>query len=143
MAELPDGRLILNMRNYNRNHKNRKVSISENGGQSWSDIRDDPQLIEPICQAALLNITLKDGSVTLYFLNPSDSLYRRNLILKLSRNEGLSWEAVRTIHAGPSAYSDLVQLNRKELGCLYEAGKLSPYEGIWFKRVHIQEKDDR
>jgi sialidase-1 len=143
VAELPDGRLILNMRNYDRKQKNRKVSTSQDGGESWSDIRDDPQLIEPICQAALLNITMKGQQEALFFLNPADSTARRNMTLKMSHDEGRSWETVKTIHEGPAAYSDLVQLNSKELACLYEAGKLSAYEGIWFIKMKIREIDGK
>ncbi len=135
VAELPDGRLMLNMRNYDRNKKNRKVSFSADGGATWSDLRDDASLIEPICQAALLDITLRGNRKALVFLNPSDSLSRRNLVLQVSHDEGVTWEPVCTVHAGPAAYSDIVQINRRTLGCLYEGGEKSAYEGIWFEAV--------
>jgi len=135
VAELADGILILNMRNYDRKQKNRKISISQDGGESWSDIRDDINLIEPICQAGLLSIPFKGKKKSLYFLNPSDSLNRVNLILKKSQDEGRTWETVRVVHPGPAAYSDLVSINPQLIGCLYEAGERSPYEGIWFKPV--------
>ena len=143
VAELPDGRLMLNMRNYDRRQKNRKVSISGDGGVSWTDLRDDPKLIEPICQAALLDITFKGRRKVLGFLNPSDSLLRRNLELKLSSDEGQSWWVLSTVHAGSSAYSDLVQVNRQELGCLYEAGVLSAYDGIRFRKVALNQHKNK
>jgi hypothetical protein len=136
IAELPDGKLMLNMRNYDRKQKNRKISISADGGATWSDIRDDPSLIEPICQAALLDISLKDNHQALAFINPSDSLSRRNLLLQISRDQGATWELLSTVHAGPAAYSDLVQVSTQELGCLYEAGEKSPYEAILFRKVN-------
>jgi len=135
VAELPDGRLMLNMRNYDRKMKNRQVSISGDGGKTWSDLYSDPQLIEPICQAGLLSITRKKGKSDLFFLNPADSLSRINLVLKMSRDEGRSWQPVEVINAGPSAYSDLVRISHKEIGCLYEAGMENPYEAIWFKKA--------
>jgi len=138
IAELPDGRLILNMRNYDRNQKNRKISISDDGGDSWSDIFDDPDLIEPICQASLLNVPMKNKKEILVFLNPSDSLARRNLVLKSTHNNGESWEEIKTLHAGPAAYSDLVHINKQDIGCLYEAGIKNPYEAIWFHSVKIK-----
>jgi len=140
VAELPGGRLMLNMRNYDRKQKNRKVSISEDGGATWSLLRDDGELIEPICQAALLDITFRGRGKALAFLNPADSTARRNLELKISRDEGLNWTLLSTVHAGPAAYSDLVQVNRKELGCLYEAGEKSAYEGIRFRIVDVRVK---
>ena len=139
VVELPDGRLMLNMRNYDRKQKNRKVSISGDGGGIWTDLKDDPKLIEPICQASLLDLTIKGRRKALGFLNPSDSLSRRNLELKISTDEGQNWRVLSTVHAGPSAYSDLVQVNKLELGCLYEAGVQSPYEGIWFKKVRLNQ----
>jgi sialidase-1 len=140
VAELPDGRLMLNMRNYDRKQKNRKVSISEDGGATWSGLRDDAKLIEPICQAALLDITMKGRRKALVFLNPADSIARRNLELKISLDEGLSWTLLSTVHAGPAAYSDVARVNRRELGCLYEAGEKSPYEGIRFRKVDVRLK---
>jgi sialidase-1 len=137
VAELPDGKLMLNMRNYERKQRSRKVSCSIDGGATWSAMKNDPLLIEPICQAALLDITIKGKQKALAFLNPADSADRRNLELKISYNEGKTWEVVSTVHAGPAAYSDLVQLNRKQLGCLYEAGIKSAYEGIHFRKIGL------
>ncbi|MFO7615875.1 MAG: sialidase family protein [Bacteroidales bacterium] len=140
VAELPDGRLMLNMRNYDRLQKNRKVSFSDDGGATWSDLKDDPALVEPICQASLLSIKTRDRRSALLFLNPADSLSRVNMTLRISRDEGITWETVRTVHAGPSAYSDLVGIDRRRVGCLYEAGERSAYEGIHFKIVTIPNK---
>jgi sialidase-1 len=56
VAELPGGRLILNMRNYDRSQKTRKVAFSDDGGITWGDLRSDPTLIEPICQASMLSV---------------------------------------------------------------------------------------
>jgi sialidase-1 len=138
VAELADGKLILNMRNYDRKQKNRKISISSDGGESWSDIRDDRQLIEPICQAGLMSVWGKGKKESLYFLNPSDSLNRTNLTLKMSRDAGRNWVTLRVVHPGPSAYSDLVSIHPEAIGCLYEAGEQSPYEAIWFRIIGIQ-----
>ena len=135
VAELPGGRLILNMRNYDRTQKNRKISLSADGGLTWSGLRDDLRLIEPICQASMLDIVARGKNSVLCFLNPADSLTRRNLVLQISRDEGVTWKPVVTVHAGPAAYSDLAQVNKRELGCLYEAGVSSAYEGIWFRKV--------
>lgn len=143
VAELPDGRLMLNMRNYERKQRSRKVSSSIDGGATWSDLSNDPALIEPICQAALLDITMKGNQKALVFLNPADSVERQNLELKISRDQGKSWELLSRVYEGFAAYSDVVQLNKNELGCLYEAGKKSAYEGIYFNKVPISYKGRR
>ncbi len=136
VAELPGGRVVLNMRNYDRSQKNRKIAFSEDGGITWGELDSDPVLIEPICQASSLSIFAGDNEEhALYFLNPAHENKRQNLTLRTSRDEGRSWSRSRVLHAGPAAYSDLSLLGNGKLGCLYEAGVLSPYEGIVFLEV--------
>ena len=53
VVELTGGRLMLNMRNYDRAQKTRQVAISEDGGLTWKNQHFDPALVEPICQAAI------------------------------------------------------------------------------------------
>lgn len=134
VAELPDGKLLLNMRNYDRTQKSRKISFSEDGGLSWSSIQSDSVLIEPICQASLL---FSEENQTLYFLNPANTDSRTNMILKSSTDFGNSWQKVKVLNSGASAYSDLTLINKNTLGCLYEGGKFSPYEGIIFTTIEI------
>ena len=56
VAEISGGRLLLNMRNYDRTKKSRMITLSNDGGVSWNDICPDPVLVEPICQASLLTL---------------------------------------------------------------------------------------
>ena len=69
IIELNNGDLVLNMRNYT-DDRLRKVSISKNQGVSWGDIYSDPSLIEPICQASMINIQrpLKKNIVALHHI---------------------------------------------------------------------------
>jgi sialidase-1 len=136
IAELRDGTLILNMRNYDRTSKARKVSLSRDGGMTWSNIYADSVLVEPICQASLLNYTLENpDSSLLLFLNPADSNKRVNMTLRLSYDEGKNWRRSIRLFEGPAAYSDMTQLPGGGVGCLFEAGYGSPYEGIVFRIV--------
>jgi len=136
VAELPDGRILLNMRNYDRSQKARKISFSEDGGLSWSDIVSDPVLIEPICQASLLGVFNADGeNHILFFLNPAHKNKRQNLTLRSSMDEGITWQGSLVLHKGPAAYSDLTFLSDGKLGCLFEAGQSTPYEGIVFREL--------
>lgn len=129
VAEINNGLLILNMRNYDRTQKSRKISFSDDGGITWSAIQPDTALIEPICQASLIYI-MKNKK--LWFLNPASDNNRTNMTLKSSNNSGKTWKIEKVLHSGPSAYSDLTLINKNTLGCIYEGGKLSPYEGIVF-----------
>ncbi len=135
VAELPDGTLLLNMRNYDRKQKLRKISFSNDGGLTWSDIQADPALVEPICQASLL---FSEKTKTLYFSNPASATSRENMTLKASKDFGKNWQTVEVLHSGPSAYSDLTLIGKNKLGCLFEGGSVNPYEGIVFKIVEIE-----
>lgn len=136
IAELSDGRLLLNMRNYDRSRKARAVTWSEDGGESFASRRFDSQLPEPICQASLLRhgSWRVDGRAVLLFSNPASENSRTSMTLRHSTDDGRTWSAGRVLHAGPSAYSCLVSLPNGDIGCLYEAGRSSPYEEIRWAR---------
>ena len=133
VAEMPDGRVMLNMRNYDRSQKSRKVAFSRDGGESWSDISADHTLIEPICQASLLMVIGEDNTHTLLFSNPADQEKRQRMTLRISWDAGSTWTKSLVLHDGPAAYSDLTRLSNGNLGCFYEAGHSNPYEGIVFQ----------
>jgi sialidase-1 len=140
VAELSGGRLMLNMRNYDRTQKSRKIAMSDDGGMTWSNIFSDTALVEPICQASLLTCTLPGRrSGKMLFLNPADENKRQNMTLRLSYDEGNSWPVSRVLHSGPAAYSDLTILKSGDIGCLYEAGKNSAYQGVVFQVITLKE----
>lgn len=122
VAELSDGRLMLNMRNYDRSKKARQVAISGDGGKVWTDQRFDPVLIEPICQGSLLSVHPPEDHAKpwLLFSNPASTSKRSRMTVRLSLDDGKTWAVSKLIHAGGSAYSDLVQVGENEIGCLYE-----------------------
>jgi len=133
VAELPDGALLLNMRNADRSRRTRQVSVSTDAGETWSPPRDDPTLVEPVCQASLRAATWR-GREVLAFSNPAHVERRENLTLRASLDGGRTWPHRRTIHAGPSAYSCLAALPDGGVAILYEAGRENPYEAIVFAR---------
>lgn len=140
VTEISGGRLMLNMRNYDRTKKSRMISLSNDGGISWNDIFPDPVLVEPICQASLLTYTLRGKKPgILLFSNPANEENRVNMALRVSYNDGKSWPVSKVLHTGPSAYSDLVRLSSGDVGILYEAGEESPYEGIVFEVIPKRE----
>jgi len=140
VAEIGKGKLILNMRNYDRTQMNRKISISNDYGESWGDIYDDKALVEPICQASILRYSFKGyGRNDLLFINPADKNKRLNMTLRLSSDLGRTWTREFLLHEGPSAYSDITKLRNGNIGCLFEAGKNSPYEGIVYREVDVRD----
>ena len=49
----------------------------------------------------------------------------------------LKRKSVAELHAGPSAYSNLISLSANEAGCLYERGEKRAYEKITFARFEV------
>ena len=133
IAEIENGNLIINMRNYDRTKRTRQVAYSDDGGLSWHNQRHADELIEPICQGSM--ISYKND---LFFSNPASSEKRINLSVKWSGDGGGSWRNGITLHEGPSAYSDLVVIRDGMLGCLFEGGAESPYEHILFAKVLLK-----
>jgi len=140
VAELSNGNLMLNMRNYDRTLKTRKVSLSSDSGMTWGNIYSDSTLIESICQGSLLSVAPKrKGKTQLFFINPADQNNRRNMTLRVSMDDGKSWLKSKSLFSGPSAYSDITGLTDGSIGCLYEAGYKSAYEGIVFQKVSLKD----
>lgn len=136
VAQLPNGDLMLNMRNYS-SVKYRQVSISKDGNKAWSVPKPDTALIEPVCQASLIQYTSPKNKKWLAFSNPASKTSRTNMTVRISKDGGKTWPLSKVLYAGPSAYSNLTQLKNGEIGCLFEAGYKSAYEGIVFRKVGI------
>lgn len=134
VAELADGSLLLNMRNYDRSKRNRAFSRSTDGGETWSTLDRHPELPEPICQASMIDT---ENGRRLVFSNPASPDSRVAMTVKESRDAGKTWTVVRTLHPGPAAYSSLASIDDETVACLYEAGEKHPYETIRFEKVNM------
>jgi len=124
VAELEDGALLLNMRNYDRAQRTRQQAISRDGGATWTDQRHVPELVEPICQASLRRFSwgLGESPGVLLFSNPGSREGRVALTLRASTDDGATWPRSWLLDPGPSAYSCLSVLRDGTVLCLYEAG---------------------
>lgn len=142
VAELPGGRLIMNLRNYAKapDAKRRAVAFSDDGGDTWLPVTYDATLIESICQASLIRLRHgQRGNVgALLFSNPASERSRDHLTVRLSRDGGKTWPLSKVLHAGPAAYSNLIELPDGSLACCYERGDKHAYEVIVFHRFTIE-----
>lgn len=134
VVELPSGELLLNMRNYN-SLRVRQTSKSKDGGETWSELKPDLSLIEPICQASMIWYDKKGRKPFLAFSNPASSTSRSKMTVRISYDKGKTWKLSNLLHDGPAAYSNLVVLPNSNLACFYEAGIKSAYEGIVFEEL--------
>jgi sialidase-1 len=127
VVELADGRVMMNARNDSPTHR-RLVTLSPDGATGWSRAAFHDQLLEPICQASLVRLSGK----TLLFSNP-DNLERldgtaaprkprdrRNLTIKLSRDNGATWPVSKLLEAPRNGYSDLAVGHHGQIYCFFE-----------------------
>lgn len=141
-AELPEGGLMMNVRNQKGDVKLRIIAKSKDGGVHWDTVYFDKRLPDPICQGSILTMTDKKGKPIVLISNPADTVQRNNLTLRISRNEGKTWERSILVDSGPSkdpnfdptAYSDLVALSANSVGVLYEYNE---YSQIVFKVINF------
>lgn len=126
------GGLLLNMRNTAKgNH--RAQSTSEDGGLTWTAPRFVPEQAEAGCQGSITRYNWDKGGEPghVLFSNPAKP-GRRDLTVRVSRDDGASWPVAKVLHEGPAAYSCLTVLPDKTIGCLYECGRTNAYEQIRF-----------
>lgn len=129
-TELSEGRLMINSRNQKGDIRARIIGISSNGGQTWDTSYFDKNLPDPVCQASILTIEKKKGKNTLAFCNAADEKLRDNLTLRISFDDGKTWKknflldknttTYENKNKDYTAYSDIVKLNEKAIGVLYE-----------------------
>lgn len=134
VTELSDGTLLMNMRSYNDKYC-RAISLSKDGGETWSGIDHDLQLVESRCQASILNYGRYKGKKYHLFSNPAVPAGRTHMTIKISDDDCADWQTSVLIDARPSAYSCLVKLLNGDVGILYETGERKPYETIRFARI--------
>lgn len=133
-AELSGNKLMINSRNQKGEPRSRIVAVSDDGGTSWDTTYYDSQLPDPVCQGSILNIGFKHGRAILAFCNNDDTAERRNLTLRISFDEGKSWEKSYLVDGKneSTAYSDIVKISKHKIGVLYER---KGYSQIVFKVI--------
>ncbi len=138
VVELTNGTLLINMRNSDRSRTSRAIATSTDGGMTWSSVRHDPALVEPICQASLVRCTAQpqDSGNRLLFSNPghAESGKRLDMTIRMSEDGGKTWPVSRVLWPGPAAYSCLAAMPEGSIACLFEAGEKHPYERIVLAR---------
>lgn len=148
VAELGDGSLMTNMRNYEPGTLGYRWSaVSRDGGLTYAS-EQVTTLIEPAnngCQGSLLRYSVNSaGQAVLLFSNPAHASSRRNGSIRLSANDGRTWS--HTFKYVPdndfySAYSDLAVLANKKVGVLFEHGRNNE-KGIYFRSFELKQITD-
>jgi sialidase-1 len=136
MTELSDGSILLNARPF-KGKPYRMVSISRDGGETWSELIYDTSLEDPGCQGCILSLTGPgpEQNGILLFTNAADPKKRIKGTIRLSDDDGKSWKHSRSIYQGSFAYSCMAELTEREFAVLFERDE---YARISFTRLDIR-----
>ena len=117
-----DGSYLMNMRG---GSGYRVISTSTDRGVTWSKGALDKALPEPSCQASIIRLNDKE----ILFSNPAVhwtgafSIWsRRQLTLRLSKDEGKTWPHARVLNEGLAGYSDIAVTKDGKIFCVFENG---------------------
>lgn len=117
----------------------RITAISNDKGVSWTDIKVDKNFIKSnAVDAGLARFSSesKEGKNRILYSKVEDpDGSRRNLVVRLSYDEGKSWDVKKTIDDGSAKYSDLAVLPDKTILCLYETNKSGP---LYIARFNLE-----
>ena len=138
--ELNDGRVMLNVRSESKAHR-RLITTSPDGATKWSTPKFDEALLEPICMAGIVRYD-HGGKRRILFSNPHNleggregkpepgkSRARKNVSVKISRDDGQTWPVNKRLEDGPSMYSDIAVTHKGTILCFYGRGTKPGFAG--------------
>jgi sialidase-1 len=118
---------MMNSRNQRGDIRARIISISSSGGTKWDTTYFENNLPDPVCEGSLLVIGKRKGMNILAFCNAANVKHRDNLTLNISVDDGATWtrkivvdKATNENVKDHAAYSDILKINKREIGILYE-----------------------
>ena len=128
IAQLPDGSLLLSMRNESKAGVRAwarwewKEDVMQGAwSQPWYTVTD------PTCMASLI----RTDKGELLYSNPNDAQRRVNLTVRKSTDGGKTWDTGRVLDPGGAMYSCMTVLRDGRIGMLYESVDA---EGLVFLR---------
>ena len=158
LARLANGSLLMNVRDARINGcKCRLFSRSDDAGETWSPLVEQPALTGPICQGSMISVDTGSGNSSsngssgtpLFYSAPLSLEGRSDGYLKASVDSGASWwlRGARLDSAADPGfgYSGLVDMGSagaphvRQLGVVYEPG--NGQVGVNFKIVSVDTSD--
>ncbi|MBK7104646.1 MAG: exo-alpha-sialidase [Ignavibacteriae bacterium] len=116
IVELDNGNWMVNSR-VNKLGK-RYIHISNDEGKTWKS-NIDSTLIDPGCNASLINYKFGENNILL-FSNAKSKDERNNMSISISYDEGKTWTLEKLIYSGSSAYSSMTILENGNVGLFFE-----------------------
>jgi sialidase-1 len=113
----------------------RHLSWSKDGGTTWSETLQAPDLKATQCNGSMLTLRDKEGQLTstILFSVPSPG-GRKDGLLYVSKDGGKTWPIVTDTIKGNFAYSALIQLDADTVGLFYETNH---HRDIRFIRLKV------
>lgn len=124
VVELSNGNVMLNSRPSDGSGY-RKVAISTDGGETYSEPRTEKQLPDPANNAGIARMypDAEEGSAQakiLLFTNTNSQTDRVDGTIRYSCDDGQNWSSGRLYHSGSTDYSTVTALGNDEFGIFYE-----------------------
>jgi len=145
VVELADHSLMLNMRDDRGSGPNgrngtgaRSVATTKDLGKTWTEHATSRKaLLEPVCMASLIKHQYQ-GKNLLLFSNPFDQYVRQHMTIKVSDDEGMTWDEkhVLLIDEGRGrGYSCMTSIDENTIGILYEGSQAD----LVFQRIKLSD----
>jgi sialidase-1 len=109
------------------------TAVSHDKGKNWNDIKVDQSFpLSHQCDAGLVRLSWpREGKNRILYSKNESPQGRKNLVIRLSYDEGKTWHCVKTIDPGSAGYSDITVLPAKSFNkitdktiiVIYESGK--------------------
>ena len=134
--ESVNGSLVINCRVERGGY--RLMAWSDNGGQTWDPYYYEKDLPEAGTQASIFRFTNTSTYLKsrILFSNPN-CFSRGHFTIRMSYDEGLTWNVSKQVYEGPSAYSSIAILSDYTICILFEVGKYDYRESITLIKVNI------
>ena len=136
LVELANGHILMDIRQNSGPH--RWLAESADGGATWAEPR--PGLAVTPVACAIERFTLQAAgaqSNRIVWTGPKGP-ERRQLVIRVSYDEGRTFKLERLISEQYAAYSDLALLKDRSLGILWERGVERGYQFITFTKVGLE-----
>lgn len=104
-------------------------AFSDDGGATWSDLKENAALKEPVCMSSVVRAD------SIYYSYPNDYYSRSNMTIANSKDEGVEFDNILSIYNGPAGYSDLGVTADQQLVLVFENGAVEYDERITFLKV--------
>ena len=135
VVELADGRILMDMRQCEGDH--RWFAESADGGRTWGTLRCGIEVPQVACAIKRVSLAADgDDRDRIAWTGPRGP-GRRDLVVRVSYDEGRSFGPQRLVRESMAAYSDMTVLADGSLGVLWESGPENPYQFLTFTRLSL------